>query len=104
MANDKNQTAEEGKIRENITRWVEAVRAKDVGKIIPLYARDVLVFDLAPPLTHRGIDVYRKGWEEWLATFEGPVDIHIQDLKINLSVDVAFTHSLNRMVGTKKSG
>jgi uncharacterized protein (TIGR02246 family) len=104
MTNEKNQTGDETKIRQSINRWVEGVRAKDVGKIVPLYAPDVLLFDLAPPLQHQGVNAYRKGLEEWFPNFEGSIVVQVNDLKINLGGDVAFTHSLNRLTGDKKSG
>lgn len=94
----------EAEIRELVERWLEAVRAKDIEGVMSHYTSDVLTFDIAPPLEYRGIDTYRKNWEGWLPTFRGPVGYEIRDLSITASDDIAFSHSLNRISGTRTDG
>jgi ketosteroid isomerase-like protein len=45
---------DEAEIRGLIDDWVKAVRAKDISRIMPHYAPDVLSFDLVPPLEYEG--------------------------------------------------
>ncbi len=99
-----SKTIDEAQIRQLIDGWVKAVRAKDVNEIMSYYTPDILLFDLAPPLEYRGADAYRKNWEEWLPSFQGPVGYEIRDLSINTGDDVAFCHSLNRISGTRTNG
>ena len=94
----------ETEIRELVERWLEAVRAKDVNGVMSHYTADILTFDISPPLQYKGIDAYRKNWEWWLPTFSGPVGYEIRDLGITASDDIAFSHSLNRISGTKTNG
>jgi ketosteroid isomerase-like protein len=68
------------------------------------YAPDILLFDLAPPLQYKGADAYRKNWEEWFATWQGPIGYEIHNLSITAGDGVAFSHSLNRIRGTRTSG
>src|SRR5262245_14544851 len=68
------------------------------------YASDALSFDLAPPLQFAGADVLRKNFEQWFATFRGPIGSEIRDLKITAGADVAFCHCFNRISGTRTSG
>ena len=56
-----------------------------------------------PPLLQTG-DAVRRGWEEWFPTFRGPIGYEIRDLSITVGDDVAFSHSLNRISGTRTSG
>jgi uncharacterized protein (TIGR02246 family) len=95
---------DEAEIRGLIDDWVRAVRAKDINRIMPHYAPDVLSFDLAPPLAYEGREACRKNWEEWFPTFQGPVGYEIHDLSIVAGGGVAFSHSLNRITGKRTSG
>src|SRR6266545_3994412 len=70
---------------------------------VQLRARYAVVRPCAP-LQYKGVDAYRKSWEEWLPTFRGPVGYEIRDLSITAGDDVAFCHSLNRISGTRANG
>lgn len=104
METKKNQADDEAKIRQLIDNWAKALRAKDVNRLMSHYAPGILVFDLAPPLQYVGTDAYRKNWEEWFPSFQGPVGYEVRDLSIATGNDVAFSHSLNRISGTRTNG
>jgi ketosteroid isomerase-like protein len=104
MATENRHAVNAGQIRERIEAWATALRAKDVEGVMSHYAPEVLVFDLPPPLRYVGADVYRRSWEEWFATFEGPVGYEIRDLSITTGGDVAFCHSVNRISGKRTNG
>jgi uncharacterized protein (TIGR02246 family) len=104
MATDRNKAIDEARIRQLIDNWAKAVRAKDINGLMSYYTPDILVFDVAPPLQYAGTDAYRKNFEEWFPSFEGPVGCEIRDLSITTGDDVAFSHSLNRISGTRTNG
>jgi uncharacterized protein (TIGR02246 family) len=104
MAIEHGETNDEAQIRQLIDNWAKAIRAKDTESLMRHYAPDILVFDLAPPLQHAGIDALRRNAEEWFPTFRGPVGYEIRDLSISTGGDVAFSHSLNRISGTRTNG
>lgn len=104
METKKNQANDEAKIRQLIDNWAKALRAKDVNRLMSHYSPGILVFDLAPPLQYVGTDAYRKNWEEWFPSFQGPVGYEVRDLSIATGNDVAFSHSLNRISGTRTNG
>ena len=104
METKKNQADDEAKIRQLIDNWAKALRAKDVNRLMSHYAPGILVFDLAPPLQYVGTDAYRKNWEAWFPSFQGPVGYEVRDLSIATGNDVAFSHSLNRISGTRTNG
>jgi ketosteroid isomerase-like protein len=103
-AADKTQTLAETSIRDLIDRWAKALHDKDVDRIMSIYASDVRVFDLAPPLQTAGAHVHRKNFQEWFSSFRGPIGSDIRDLGIEAGEDVAFCHGLNRISGMRTSG
>jgi ketosteroid isomerase-like protein len=98
------KTTDETQIRELIEAWAKELRAKRVDALMSHHAPDILLYDLAPPLLHCGVDAYRKGLQEWFATFQGPIDYDIRDLRITAGDDVAFSTSLNWIGGARTNG
>jgi uncharacterized protein (TIGR02246 family) len=98
-------TNEESAIRAVIETWARAMRAKDAGAVVSQYAADNVKFILAPPLQYTKDHPFDKnGLEKWFSTFQGPIDYENRDLKITAGNDVAFCHSLNRMMATTTKG
>jgi uncharacterized protein (TIGR02246 family) len=104
MTTENTKAIEETQIRLLIDNWTKALRAKDVSALMSNYTPDILVFDLAPPLQYVGTAAYRKNFEEWFASFRGPIGCEVSDLVITTGDDVAFSHSLNRIRGTRRNG
>ncbi len=104
MAADVAQASNEAQIRELIDDWVTALRAKNIDGLLSNHVQDIVLFDVPPPLQYRGADVYRKNWEEWFPTLEGPVGYEIRELSVTADDDVAFSHSLNRITSTSTGG
>lgn len=104
MATQEDKAIDEAKIRQHIDDWTRALRAKDIKGVMSFYAPGVVVFDIAPPLGYRGVNAYRKNWEEWFASWQGPIGYEIRDLSITVSDDAAFSYSLNRISGRRTNG
>lgn len=99
------ETTGEEQIRAVIDDHVKAIRGKDADRVVAHYAADSVMFILAPPLRYTSRDAPgKKGIEEWFASWEGPLGYEIRDLSITAGDGVAFSHSLNRMSGTKVDG
>jgi len=97
----KNEASkDEGDIRALVESVRKAHHSKDAAAIAAQYAPDAAVFNLAPPLSHSGIDLQEM--KAWLDTWEGPVDQESRDLTITVSRDLAFCHGFLRLGGTKK--
>jgi uncharacterized protein (TIGR02246 family) len=99
-----SQASVEVQIRELTENSAEAVRAKDIDGAMAHIAPDVVVFDVVNPLQSLGVDAARKRLKEWFASFQGPIDYEIRDLRVTTNDNVAFSHSLNRVRGTKTDG
>jgi ketosteroid isomerase-like protein len=92
---------DKAEIRAIIESVSKAHHDKDATAIIAPYAKDALIADLAPPLTHIGIDPGQKA--AWLDTWEGPIGHEARDFKIEVSDDLAFCHGFYRLSGTPRT-
>ena len=105
MAKSQQAKNNEGEIRSVIEKWVESVRKKDVEGLMRHYASNVVTFDIVPPLASVGADKYRKSWEMWFESIDGPIEYEMRDLRITASDDVGFCHTVNRVSSvSKKAG
>jgi ketosteroid isomerase-like protein len=94
-------SGDETDIRALIENVHRAHHNKDAAAIVRPYAQDAVACDLAPPLSHRGMDLHEK--KAWLDTWEGPVDRESRDLSITISGDLAFCHGFYRLSGHPKA-
>lgn len=92
-------------IRDLIAEHTAAVRAKDLERVLAAYAPEVMYFDLPPPLRfvgRQGQDA--TGLARWFESWTGPIGLEHRDLSITADGDVAFTHGLVHMTGTRTDG
>jgi uncharacterized protein (TIGR02246 family) len=86
-------------------RFAAAVSAKDVARIMTVYARDGLfVFDVGPPRQHVGWADYKQDWQGIVGSTPGPLTFKVSDLSVAVSGDVAYSHSIQDMRWTAKDG
>jgi ketosteroid isomerase-like protein len=74
---------------------------KDAAAIAAQYMPDAILYDLAPPLFHQGVDL--QGKKAWLETWEGPIERESRDFNFTVSGDFAFGHGFYRLSGTPKA-
>ena len=91
-------------LRTRIDELAQAIRDKDVERVMAFYAPDVVVFDVRPPLDTRGADAYRQNFERWFAAFEGKLSFEFKDLRIAPGESTAFCHYLALVVGAQPEG
>lgn len=80
----------------------KAVRERNVDAALAPYARDLMKYDLAPPLRSVGSDP--EGLAAWFANFEGPITRELHELRIFVSGDVAFAYGVVRLGATTLAG
>jgi len=87
-------------------RFVAAMKAKDLDAIMKVYApgQTLFVFDVIPPRQYVRAAAYRKDWQTFLDTFEGPITVELTDLDVAADRNLAFSHSIQRVAGTDKQG
>jgi len=96
-------TRADAEIHERIDTSAQALRAKDINALMAHYAPDTVTFDLMP-LEMQGANAYRKNFEGWFASVQGPIDYEVRDLGITTRDDVAFCHYVARVRTTMKTG
>jgi uncharacterized protein (TIGR02246 family) len=87
-------------------RFVAAFKAKDVDAIMKVYAPDqtMVVFDVVPPRQYVGAAAYRKDWQAFFDSFDGPITVELTDLDAVTDRNLAYSHSIQRVAGTDKHG
>ena len=95
---------DEAEIRQLWERWAKAFRTHDVDGIMSIYAPDVVAYDFVPPLQYVGKEAYRKDYVEFLAQFDGPIDVEFRELKVIAGDTVAYIYALEHFSGKLKNG
>ncbi|HET9472584.1 MAG TPA: nuclear transport factor 2 family protein, partial [Steroidobacteraceae bacterium] len=95
---------EDAAVRDRIETLAQAIRNKDVDAVMSHYAPDVFVFDVMPPMDVHGANDYRKNFEKWFASMQGPIDYQMNDLHISMSDSHAFCHFVAHVIGTRRTG
>jgi ketosteroid isomerase-like protein len=98
-----SEKSDEAVIRALMDAWTEAVRSRDIDKLMEHYAPDVVVFDLTQA-SYVGAARYRQNMEGWFSAWQGPILCERRDLTITAGSDVAFSCSLTHNSGTGPGG
>jgi len=87
-------------------RFVAAFKAKDVDAIMKVYAPDqtLVVFDVVPPRQYVGAAAYRKDWQTFFDSFDGPITVELTDLDAVADRNLAYSHSIQHVAGSDKRG
>jgi uncharacterized protein (TIGR02246 family) len=104
MTTQQSKASEEAQLRQLLDQWGKALRAKDLNTLMSYYAPDILTFDIVPPLYYQGVDAYRRNFEAWFASVQGPMHYETRDLRLTIGDEVAFCHSLNQVRSTTITG
>jgi uncharacterized protein (TIGR02246 family) len=100
----EHHTNDEAAIRELIDGFAEAFRAKDVDGVMSCFSKDIVSFDILPPLQTVGAEVFVTHWQEFFASHQGPIHVEFPDIRIATGDDVAFSYCVHRIKGTLKTG
>lgn len=92
----------EGEIRAVVEGIQEAFRAKDLDKLMSYYAKDVVAYDMVPPLSFKGVEAYRNSWQKALDMMTDVGPLETAEDRYHVSGDLAVLHNLCHMEGTLK--
>ena len=87
-----------------IDSYRQAVVAKDVEKVMALYADDIVSFDAIKALQFKGKPAYRKHWVECMEMCPGPHIFDFQEVVIETADNIAFAHWVANCGGTNEKG
>ncbi len=94
----------DSEIRALLDTWSEAIRAKDIERLMALYPDDVVYFDVVPPLQIIGTAAVRKNFVRWFDGWSSTIGQEIRDLTISVHGDIAIAFMLIRASGTLQDG
>lgn len=100
------QNTDEKLIKAMMVTFSAAFRAKDVDTIMSMYwhSEHLTAFDVAPPLRYVGWDAYKKDYQQFFASFNGPIDDRILYLKIDVDGSMAYSENTEKISGTLTTG
>lgn len=93
------QTYAETEIRQLIDDHIRAISDKNLDDIMAHYASEIVLFDMKPPFTIRGVDACRQMWVSSLPCMPTISGMETQELKITVSGDLAIAHWIARFTG-----
>ena len=99
--------SDEAQIKALEQRIADGAKAKDVDAIMKNYAPDetLLVFDVVPPREYKGADAFRKDWQGFLDSSDGPITIENSDMNVASDGTMAFaTFIIAHLAGKGKDG
>ena len=82
--------AEEARIKALLEGWADAVRRHDLPAILAHHDRDMVMFDLPPPLQCRGIEAYEQTWDLLFRYHKPGTAFDFRELAVTAGADVAF--------------
>lgn len=84
---------------------LEAVAAKDASASVQRFAREVVLFDLPPPLVQPSSEAADSARaRQWFDTWDGPITTELRDLVVRSNGDLAFAFGLLHMSGKRTDG
>ena len=87
-----------------IAQQRDAIQARDVDRLMSVYAPDVVYFDVVPPLQFVGAAALRRRFTEWFESFATPLEVDMRDLQVSESSEMAVAYWFSRVRGTMKNG
>jgi ketosteroid isomerase-like protein len=94
----------EADIRALLHSRSDAMRDKDIDRLMSLYSPDIVYFDLVPPLRYAGSAALRGRFSDWFGRWKGPIGQEVGEAVIAASGDVALAFMLIRASGTLVDG
>ena len=91
-------------IRALEARFADAARAKDVERVMRIYAPGVKVFDVSPPREYDGVDAYRADWGAFFNGVAGPLNFTFSDLNVETEGTLGWSTSIQSLTWNDPKG
>jgi uncharacterized protein (TIGR02246 family) len=102
--NFNKTSAIEAELRAIISDWAKAVRKEDLDGIRAHHDPDILMFDVPPPFSSRGLDAYMDTWKTFFASAVRPITFDFEDVEIVSGENVAFATAVGKCVYIPRAG
>jgi ketosteroid isomerase-like protein len=97
-------SSHQSEVKTLLDEWSEAIRRKDIERLMSVYAPSIVYFDVAPPLRFVGLDAVRRNFVRWFDMWSSGIGVELRDRRLCESRDLAASHLLHRTSGTLKAG
>ncbi len=104
MTEQRAVPTDEQAIHRLLERWAETTRRGSQDEILANHARDVVIYDVLPPLKYESAAAYRDSWDEWQPETAGPGLFGFEELEVTAARDVAFAYGIIHCGGTLPDG
>jgi ketosteroid isomerase-like protein len=74
--------------------WADAVRRHDLPAILAHHDREMVMFDLPPPLQCRGVEAYARTWDLFFRYHKPGAAFDFRELAITAGAEVAFAAAI----------
>lgn len=91
-------------VRGRVEALAQAIRDKDLDRLMAFYDRDVEVFDVRFSLNVPGAAAYRNNFESWFDSFDGALGYEVHNLRIASGESAALCHYLALVTGARPGG
>ena len=98
-----NHAEDERKVRELETDTAKAIAAKDLEKLVSLYADDAALYDESNP-SIRGKDAIREAWKADLSRPGVAISIEPKTVEVSRGGDLAWAHGVYKMTANDAAG
>ena len=95
---------DEAAIVDLFKKWAKAVRTRNLDGILANHSRDIVMFDVPPPLQSKGIEEYRRTWDLFFSWAQEPAVFDIVEMNVTAGEDVAFVTAIMRCAGREPAG
>ena len=80
--------------------WASSVRRKEIDGVLANHAKDILMFDVVPPLQLKGIEAYKASWVDLFFPWYGEDGkFELSELNFSAGDSVAFATGLIQCAG-----
>jgi|SRR5882672_2488767 len=104
MPSIMKRAREDTSLHDRVESLAQAIRDKNIDAVMTHYAPDVVVYDVMSTQQVQGVAEYRKNFEKWFASIQGPIDYEMNDLRISMGENHAFCHCQSHIRGRKPNG
>jgi len=92
----EHANVEDVRIKALLESWADAVRRHDLPAILAHHERDMVMFDLPPPLQCKGIEAYEQTWGLFFRYHKPGKAFDFRELSVTAGTDVAFAVAIMR--------
>ena len=102
--NSSSESSDEHQIARLLKQWALTTRKGLLDEVLANHSKDVLIYDVLPPMKYEGAAAYRRSWGDWHPDTQGEGKFELQDLAVVAGDDVAFAHCFIQCGGTLQNG